>query len=403
MASLGHLRRSALVWMALLLGGTTVRPASSNPGPGAALPAKEAAAGWIRLFDGESLFGWTPRGDAQWKVEEGSLTPVPGTGPGYLCTTSEFADFELRAEFWEDAVVNSGVFLRCPSSGAINPVTSYEVNIYDAHEKWPTGSINEVGRRRGNVKTVGRWNRYEIRAEGNRFVIRLNGREVLEARDGKHARGVIALQTLTGQGVVRFREVRLRPLGGRPLFNGKDLTGWRVVPGHPSVYSVTREGWLNVKNGNGDLQTESQFGDFVLQLEILSNGQHLNSGVFFRAIPGEFWQGYESQIRNQWEGEDRSKPVDFGTGGIYRRQPARRVVSSDGEWFTKTVVANGRHLAVWINGVQVSDWTDDRPENSNARQGFRGAPGVISLQGHDPTTDLSFRKIRAVEFPPARP
>lgn len=388
--------------MALVLGATAVRGAASGLAPGVALPASKAEAGWIRLFDGETLFGWMPRGDAQWKVEDGALTPVPGTGPGYLCTTTEFADFELEAEFWADEVVNSGIFLRCPTSGSITAGTAYEVNIYDAHEKWPTGSINEVGRRRGRAKTVGRWNRYEILAEGDHFVIRLNGRKVLDVRDPKHARGVIALQTLTGKGVVRFRDIQLRPLGGKPLFNGRDLTGWRVVPGHPSVYSVTREGWLNVKNGNGDLQTEAQYGDFVLQLDILSHGKHLNSGVFFRAIPGEFWQGYESQIRNQWEGDDRSKPVDFGTGGIYRRQSARRVVSSDGEWFTKTVIAHGRHLAVWINGLQVSDWTDDRPENANARQGFRGAPGVISLQGHDPTTDLSFRRIRAVEFPPAR-
>ncbi|MCB1128484.1 MAG: DUF1080 domain-containing protein, partial [Verrucomicrobiae bacterium] len=182
----------------------------------------------------------------------------------------------------------------------------------------------------------------------------------------------------------------------------RDLSGWTVIPGHASVYSVTPEGWLNVKNGNGDLQSEARFGDFVLRLDVLSNGRHLNSGVFFRAIPGEFWQGYESQIRNQWEGEDRTKPVDFGTGGIYRRQPARRVVADDGAWFTKTVVAAGRHLAVWVNGCQVSDWTDPRPAAGNARQGFRAGAGVMSIQGHDPTTDLMFRNIRIETYPPRR-
>jgi hypothetical protein len=165
---------------------------------------------------------------------------------------------------------------------------------------------------------------------------------------------------------------------------------------------VTPEGWLNVKNGNGDLQTEAAYGDFTLQLDIISNGKHLNSGVFFRALAGQFWSGYESQIRNQWQGEDRTKPVDYGTGGIYNRQPARRVVSSDGEWLTKTVVAHGPHMAVWINGIQVSDFTDTRAPNENARQGYRAQPGVISLQGHDPTTDLSFRRIRIAEMPAAR-
>ena len=47
---------------------------------------------------------------------------------------------------------------------------------------------------------------------------------------------------------------------------------------------------------------------------------------FFGKKPGEFWNGYECQIRNQWEGKDRTKPVDIGTGGLYFRQPARKVV-----------------------------------------------------------------------------
>lgn len=369
---------------------------------GTSLTSEEIANGWILLFDGETQFGWTPRGTVRWQVTGGELSPVPGSGSGYLCTQSEFADFELHAEFWIDDVANSGVFLRCPTEGDITPVSSYEVNIFDAHPQWPTGSINEVGRSRGRPATVGRWNRYDLRAEGSRFIVRLNGEEVLDAVDAKHARGVIALQTLTGQGVVKFRNIKLRPLGLHSLFNGRDLQGWSVVPNHKSEYSVTREGWLNVKNGDGDLQTDAQFGDFVVQLEVISNGEHLNSGVFFRAIPGRFWQGYESQIRNQWEGDDRTKPVDFGTGGIYRRQPARRVVSNDREWFSKTIVATGRHLAVWINGWPVSSWTDNREPGENPRQSFRAAPGVISLQGHDPTTDLSFRNLRAAELPTPR-
>lgn len=367
------------------------------------LTPREIADGWIRLFDGETLFGWAPRGTAEWSVVDGTLTPKQGTGAGFLCTTSEFADYELSVEFWIDAVANSGVFLRCPTAGSLTTSNAYEVNIYDPHPKWPTGSINDVAARRRAVRTVGRWNRYDIRAEGPHFVVRLNGTRVLDTVNGAHPRGVIGLQTFNGQGVIRFRNVKLRPLGARPIFNGRDLSGWNEVPGHKSVYSVTREGWLNVKNGNGDLQTEGRYGDFILQLDVLSNGQHLNSGIFFRAIPGEFWKGYESQIRNQWEGDDRSKPVDYGTGGIYRRQPARRVVSSDGAWFTKTLVAHGRHFAVWVNGYQVSDWTDDRPANDNAREGYRAAPGVISLQGHDPTTDLSFRNLRVATFPPSQP
>ena len=142
------------------------------------------------------------------------------------------------------------------------------------------------------------------------------------------------------------------------------------------------------------------WGDFALQLDVFSNGDHLNSGAFFRVEPGVFWGGYEAQIRSQWEGDDRSKPVDIGTGGIYNIQPARKVVSSDREWFTMTVIATGIHLGVWVNGYQTADVIDTRPaDETNARNGARTRAGVFGLQGHDPTTDLAFRNIRAVELP----
>jgi hypothetical protein len=248
------------------------------------------------------------------------------------------------------------------------------------------------------VKSVGKWTSLDVTVQGEQLTVSVDGKQVLEAKDKKYKRGVIALQ-YDGDGELRVRNIRLRPLALESIFNGKDLKGWTPVTGHPSVFSVTPEGWLNVKNGNGDLQTERTWGDFTLQLEIISNGEHLNSGVFYRGNPGKFWEGYEAQIRNQWQGEDRTKAVDYGTGGIYNRQPARKVVSSDHEWFTMTVVAAGSHHATWVNGYQVTDFTDNaKPAENNARQGSRATPGILSIQGHDPTTDLSFRNIRIGEM-----
>ena len=74
-------------------------------------------------------------------------------------------------------------------------------------------------------------------------------------------------------------------------------------------------------------------------------------------------------------------------------------MSDDNEWFTMTVIAQGRYIATWVNGYQTVDWTDERPANDNPRNGYRAAKGTLSLQGHDPTTDLLFRNIRIVELP----
>jgi len=389
-----------LLTLSLALFAATGGAAATKPNT---LTPQEVAEGWLLLFDGESTFGWAPRGDAKWEVADGAVCSHQGAGNGLLSTTTEFADYVLKVDFWLDEKANSGVFLRSPATGEITSANAYEVNLCDAHEKWPTGSISEVTRVTGRPKTVGAWSTLEITADKDRLMVRLNGQAVVDARDSKHGRGTIALQQLNGLGEGRFRNLKLRPLGLKSLFDDKALTGWKVIPGHKSVYSVTPEGWLNVKDGNGDLQSEGEYGDFLFQLEIFSNGDHLNSGVFFRAIRDQFWSGYESQIRNEWKGDDRSKPVDYGTGGIYNRQPARRVVSRDREWFTMTIAAHGPHLTTWVNGFQVTDFTDTRPPNENARQGYRAKPGVLSLQGHDPTTDLSFRKLRIVELPPASP
>jgi len=63
-----------------------------------------------------------------------------------------------------------------------------------------------------------------------------------------------------------------------------------------------------------------------------------------------------------------------------------------------TLIADGPHMAAWVNGYQVSDWTDDRPAHENPRKGLRLEPGTIMIQGHDPTTNISFRNLRIAEW-----
>ncbi len=381
-----------------LMGGVK---AQEKPTPAVnTLTQKQVEAGWMQLFDGTTTFGWKARGGAEWKlVDDAVQGTCLGTSMGMLSTTSLFADYELHVESWIEEDANSGIMLRAPLEGEITGDNSYEVNIYDKHKSYQTGGIVNIQRPKRKVHSVGRWTAFDITAEGDHIVVLVDGKKTADVHDNKHVSGVIALQSW-GKGSVRFRNVRIRPLSLKSIFNGKDLSGWKPLPGK-SVFSVTSEGYLNIKNGGGDIQTEGQWGDFILQLDIYSNGDHLNSGVFFRSLPGVFWGGYESQVRNQWEGDDRNKPVDYGTGGLYNRFPARKVVSSDREWFYMTVLANGAHVAIWVNGYQTCDYVDTRPEarSGSARDGVRTKPGVFSLQGHDPTTDLSFRNIRAVELP----
>lgn len=362
------------------------------------LTTDELNDGWILLFDGQTDFGWKANGNANWKVADGVISVSSGE-MGLLNTTSQFGNFVLKVDFRNPAGTNSGIFLRTPERPTDPAVDCYELNIAaEAVSPFPTGSFVKRKKAAPTIPSD-QWRSFVATADGGHFTVMLDGKQVLDYVDPKPlARGFIGLQF--NSGAVEFRNIKLKPLGLTSIFNGRDLVGWKVFPNKASVFSVTPEGELNVKNGPGQLELEQQFADFVLQLEIFSNGKHLNSGIFFRNIPGQFQQGYESQIQNGYKDGDRSQPVDFGTGAFYRRQPARKVVSNDFEWFHKTLIVSGSHMATWVNGYPVSDWTDPRPPHENPREGLRLAPGTLSIQGHDKTTDLSFRKLRIAEIPP---
>lgn len=353
--------------------------AAAPPARYPTLSAKDAADGWLLLFDGETTFGWDVQGEAR---VEGGVIVLGGKKASRLTHRADFTYFRFEVEVSTDGKEWSrAVRTREPASGGVELEGAFGLD----------------------------------RASDRFFGPPVFGPPLL------------LLQVPAGK-TVYLRNLKLRPEATRPLFNGKDLSGWKRFQGDPkrekSTFSVTKEGHLNVKNGPGDLQTETLYDDFVLQLECISNGKHLNSGIFFRAIPGEYQNGYEAQVQHDFSQVpprkylvDQYDPMthklvgkrevfsharDFGTGAIYRRVPARRAVAVDGEWFTMTVVARGRHIATWVNGVQQVDWVDNRAPHKNPRNGYRGEAGAISIQGHDPTTDLSFRNLRIAALPRAK-
>ncbi|MBM3728302.1 MAG: DUF1080 domain-containing protein [Acidobacteria bacterium] len=368
------------------------------------LTPQEAAEGWVLLFDGESLFGWTPEGKAQWQVSEGTIASAGGDY-GWLRHQAALGDFRLKLEYKTGDDGNSGIFLRSARVGQAH-ITGYELQIFNQHPQFPTGGV--VGHFAGKKVSPagGQWHAYDMEVNGDRLLVRLDGETVLDARDPKTKLGHIGLQYNRDKPIA-FRNIKARPLNLSPLFNGRDLTGWTRVDTprtkEPPIWSV-EDGKLHVVKGAGQLETVALFDDFVLQLDIRANSsdpaRHPNSGVFFRGDPNAFWTGYESQIRNEFKNGDPTQPVDFGTGAIYYHSPARRVVGRDNEFFTKTIVAQGRQISIWVNGYPVTSWEDPHPEGKNVgRKEARLGSGPISLQAHDPTTNLDFRNIRAVGLP----
>ena len=166
---------------------------------------------WMTLLDGSTLNGWNTLGDATWELVDGA---VQGDGePGFLVTAESYSDFQLTFEYWIEAdTSNSGVFIRCADARNVGANSSYEVNIADKHDNPDsrTGSIVGVTGPAQTVSTAGKWNTYDITANGSHLTVILNGITTADAQDSRHTSGPIALQHRAG--IVKFRNVRLRKL-----------------------------------------------------------------------------------------------------------------------------------------------------------------------------------------------
>jgi hypothetical protein len=317
-----------------------------KPKPNTLTP-KEISEGWVLLFDGETTCGWKVLGEGDKEAKKPNLEAKNGTlriaFKGGLegdiecgvMTTSSWYSFDLSAEYRSKKKSTLGV-----SNGFV----------YWA--SYLSGTPEDE------------WKEMSLRVSSSGVVLSpTRGNKEFEPGDfsGLGSRNIFFFVPPGVDSELILRNVKLRPLETKPLFNGKDLSGWSVNKADPkrmaSKWEVTKDGELSLKNGPGDLVSDKQFDNFVLQLECKTFGTGLNSGVFFRNIPGQYQNGYECQIQNSFKDGDRTKPSDFGTGAIYRRVPARKVVSNDNEWFTITLVADENRISTWVNGYTLSAQT----------------------------------------------
>ncbi len=184
--------------------------AASDAAPADAAASADADEGWVTLFDGSNLDRWNLVGDATWELVNDY---VEGSGDsGYLVTDVDYDNFEVQLEFFVNVEANSGVFIRCQDPGQIAADNCYEVNIFDtrADQTYRTGGIVNFAAPATIINTGGRWNAYEIVADGSRLQVTLNGSQTVDIEDETYTSGPFALQY--GSGTVMFRNVRVREL-----------------------------------------------------------------------------------------------------------------------------------------------------------------------------------------------
>ena len=208
------------------------------------------------------------------------------------------------------------------------------------------------------------------------------------------------------------------------LFNGKDLTGWKIHPDtnkgsvasmsekkvDGKVVAILGQVYSNKEKtetketvlwrvedglliGGGPMShiytDASNYSNFRFRVEMKINDKG-NSGMFFRSgFRGGVPKGYEAQL-NATHG-DRVKTGSIypnGEFGLDKFKAATCVMDKAAhkadEFFVQEVVADGAKLTTYVNGVKQIEWTD--PDH-------RFKEGHFALQAHDPGSIMTFRKV----------
>jgi hypothetical protein len=183
-----------------------------------------------------------------------------------------------------------------------------------------------------------------------------------------------------------------------PLFNGKDLSGWKVMG--TNGWSV-QDGVLAASGPNyGWLRTAKQYKDFIIELEYKLTTKDGNSGVFLRATTegDPAFSGMEIQVRDDY-GQPAEKHI---TGSVYDAiAPSSNPAKPLGQWNKLKISLIGTKLAIWENGKRIvnSDLADpvinaglaeDRKLTKRAKFGY------IGLQYHGTPAEFRNMKIKVV-------
>jgi hypothetical protein len=184
-----------------------------------------------------------------------------------------------------------------------------------------------------------------------------------------------------------------------PLFNGKDLDGWKASE-NPGSFKV-EEGVLIVAGPRGHLfytgpVNSASFTNFQLRAQVKTM-PNANSGIYFHTeYQDKGWpaKGYECQVNNTHK--DVKK-----TGGLYAiADVLDKSPVVDNEWFDYFIEVQGKRIIIKINGVTTTDFTEpDGWTPPEKMPGRKLSSGTIAIQAHDPGSVIHYRNIQIKPLP----
>ena len=402
--------------------------------------------GFVNLFDGKTLTGWILMGGVGpgYVVRDGIII-CPADGGGNLFTEKEYSDYIFRCEFKLFPNSNNGVGVRAPLEGdaaymgmecqMLDDSGSMYTNLLPG--QYHSSLYKIVPAKRGSLNPVGQWNSEVITAIGRHVKVVVNGKVTVDANLNDIADPAILAEHpgmlrdrghvgFLGHGPseVQFRNISIKdlskperanyaPKGFKPLFNGKDLKGWKGLvadPPHRAKMSAEELAAAQVKSDaeafkhwtvqdgeiiydgkNNNLCTARDYGDFEMLVDwkIPLRG---DSGIYLRGSP-------QVQI---WDPDNHPGRPGEGSGGLYNNEknpssPISRADKPIGEWNRFRILMVSDKVTVYLNNVLVV-------QNVTLENYWeRGKPiypiGQIELQHHGDTLHFKNIYIREIKKP----
>lgn len=177
------------------------------------------------------------------------------------------------------------------------------------------------------------------------------------------------------------------------IFNGEDLSGWRVNEENPdSVY--IEDGALVTHGPRAHVfyagpVADHDFTDFEFRCQVKTT-EGSNSGIYFHTEYQESgWpsEGYEAQVNNTHS--DWRK-----TGSLYAVDDVRNPPAEDGQWFDYYIRVQGDRIVIKVNGETTVDYTEpENPDHLDDMPGRKLDSGTFAFQAHDPNSKAMYRNI----------
>ena len=354
-----------------------------------ALLRAQAEEGFVPLFDGKSLAGWSIQEgpESAFYVDNGDIVGhVSSDFPAWLRSDKQYENFDFRGEFFVRGWTDGGIYFHAPEHGR-NTWTGMKVKIFHQQDKVPkpesVGSIFPlIAPLRISVKP--QWNSMRILMDWPRLRVWIND-EAVQDLDVESVpelryrlrRGYLGLETLSYP--IRFRNLRIRELPAKEqwevLYEGPaDFDKWVISDGKPNVRPVGEVLWAN---GSGQFATREKYKDFELHVYI-RGPKHHNGGVCFRAgAPSLEGHHYEIQVHDVEE-------AHYPTGSLYHYKRAIYPRIEPEKWFLMQLIVKGAYCLVRINGENVLEY--DKLEYLEE--------GPLEFQAHQPGVWLEYKHIR---------